>query len=88
MKEVAGHKGEMFKINGKDAFRIDYRYGVGNGKLKGYNYLIETPDIRGGGYLSVIVLPDNEKDDIKKLIEEKDVNVIIESIKVLNTEKK
>ena len=88
MKEAAGHKGKMFKINGNDAFRIDYRYGPGNGELKGYDYLIETPDVRGGGYLSVVVLPVNEKDDIKKLINEDDVKVIIESIKVKTDKKK
>ncbi len=88
MKEAAGYKGKMFKINGNDAFRIDYRYGAGSGELKGYDYLIETPNVRTGGYLSVVVLPVNEKDDIKKLIDEKDVKVIIESIKVAVPDKK
>ena len=88
MKEAAGHKGKMFKINGKDAFRIDYRYGAGNGELKGYDYLIETPDVRGGGYMSVVVLPVNEKDNIKKLIDEDDVKVIIDSIKITTPDKK
>lgn len=88
MKYVAGHKGKMFKINGRNAFRIDYRYGTGNGELKGYNYLIETTDLRDGGYISVVVLPTNEKDKIEKIIDDDDIKVIIDSIKIINTDKK
>lgn len=87
MKKVAGHKGDMFKINGHDTFRIDYRYGVGKGDLKGYNYLIDTSNLRGKGYMSVVVLPTNEKDKIEELINKKDVKVIIDSIKFINIEK-
>lgn len=85
MVKAVGHKGDMFKINGNDAFRLDYRYGVGNGELKGYNYLIETPDL--GGYMSAVFLPTSEKDSIKDLMDQKDVKVILESIKITSTKK-
>lgn len=88
MKVVAGHKGKIFRLNGYDALRIDYRYGEGNGKLVGYNYLIDTPNIKGKGYMSVVFLPTNEKDSIKDLMEQEDVKVILDSIKIIDTEKK
>lgn len=88
MNKASGHNKKIFKINGHDAIRIDYRYGAGSGELKGYDYLIDTSNLRGGGYMSVVVLPVNEKDKIKDLINDKDVKVIIDSIEFVSTEKK
>ncbi len=88
MNKASGHNKKIFKINGHDAIRIDYRYGAGSGELKGYDYLIDTSNLRGGGYMSVVVLPVNEKDKIKDLIDDKDVKVIIDSIEFVSTEKK
>ena len=87
LKVVAKHPGKIFKLNGSDALRIDYRYGAGSGELKGYNYLIDTPSIKGKGYMSVVVLPTNEKDKIEELIDKDDVKVIIDSLKFIGTKK-
>ena len=75
-----GENEKIIKYNGRDAVKTEYKYGDGSGELVGYQYLVSMDDM--DAYMSITILPKNEKDDIKKLVEDKEVKVIIDSIKI------
>lgn len=71
---------EKIDFNGREAVKEEYKYGPGSGKLKGCYYFVNVEDIYG--VLELIVLPTEENGDINALMEDPEVKVILNSIKV------
>lgn len=70
-------------IGGREAARIDYRYGIGSGELKGYRYTINIDDITTKNCMRITIWPiEEDTANIAELINDPEVQTIINSIKV------
>lgn len=72
---------DVIDLNGTRAIKVDSEYGpADNTKVVGYTYFIEKKNDKG--YIYMMVLPKNEKDDIKALMKDPEVKVIVDSISI------
>lgn len=78
-------KDSIIEINGKKAVKRKYEYGpADNFVLKGYTFDIERDD-ESRNFFRVMVLPKKDDADVKALMEDPEVKVIIDSLKFTST---
>ena len=71
---------EEITINGREAFKTEYKYGSGEGELHGYYYYVNVDDCIGG-YLKIVVTTAEGKDgDAAAMIADSEVKDLINSI--------
>ena len=75
---------EELKINGRNAFRTEYRYGSGTGDLHGYYYYVDVDDCIGGYLKIVVTTAEGESGDPTVIINDEDVQAIINSLTIEN----
>lgn len=71
---------DLVDLNGSRAIKVKAKYGpADNYKLVGYRYYVEKKDSKE--YVYMMILPKNEEDDIKELMKDPEVKVIVDSLK-------
>lgn len=71
---------EELTINGREAFKTDYKYGTGSGELHGYYYYVNVDDCIGGYLKIVVTTAEGETGDAAAMIADSSVQELINSL--------